>query len=452
VASETDRRSKFERALGIVTRVEAGEGVSALLLTLNVFVLMTAYSAIKPVREGLILAMPGGAEYSSYMGAVMAIALLGAVPAYAKFADSVPRNRLVVGVTLFFASHLILFWLLSAYPPMRSKLALVFYVWIGIFNMMIVAQFWAFANDLYAEEQGKRLFPLLGVGQTVGAAVGSGAAVLFIKLLGVYSMLLVAAALLGLCAFLTQAVHAREGRAAEAEPEQKKPTDEKPAKKGGAFALVFKSDYLRYIAAFAIIFTFVNSNGEYMVKKLVKAAAADAVAAGTLAADAVDQYSGEAFSRYYFFVNVATVTLQTFIVSRLIRRAGFQTAFFVLPIIALFDALGASILPVLAVLYVGKIAENATDYSLNNTLRGTLWLPTTSEMKYKAKQAIDTFFVRMGDVSAGILVWILADRLKLGVRYFALVNLVLCVIWLFLARRIGAGFERLSRKAPSETG
>ena len=33
---------------------------------------------------------------------------------------------------------------------------------------MVIAQFWAFANDLYTQEQGKRLFPLIGVGSQPG--------------------------------------------------------------------------------------------------------------------------------------------------------------------------------------------------------------------------------------------------------------------------------------------
>jgi ATP/ADP translocase len=33
----------------------------------------------------------------------------------------------------------------------------VFFVWVGIFSLMIVAQFRAFANDLYTKEEGERL-------------------------------------------------------------------------------------------------------------------------------------------------------------------------------------------------------------------------------------------------------------------------------------------------------
>lgn len=431
-------RSALERLLGAVTRVEPGEGVSALLMTLNVLTLMTAYSAIKPVREGLILAMRSGAEYKAYMGGAIAVALLFAVPAYARFADRLPRNRLVVGVTLFFAANLVLFWAGSTVEAVRARLGLVYYLWLGIFNMMVVAQFWAFANDLYRAEQGKRLFALLGVGQTLGAVLGAGLSVWLLARVGVFNMLLVGAGLLGVTATLTQVVHAREQRS-PAPPRAADPGDH-----GGAFELVLKSGYLRHVAAFALLFTFVNSNGEYVLGRLVKAAAEHAVQAGTLSPGAVKEWVGDAYSRFYLYTNVATVTIQALVVSRLVRVWGFERAFYVLPVIALFDALGAAALPVLAVVFVGKVAENATDYSLNNTLRNMLWLPTTREMKYKAKQAVDTFFVRMGDVSSALVVFVLASQLHLGVRAFALVNVGLVVVWLVLARKIVAGYARLS--------
>ena len=51
-----------------------------------------------------------------------------------------------------------------------------------------------------------------------------------------------------------------------------------------------------------------------------------------------------------------------------------------------------------------KIADNAIDYSLGNTTMQALWLPTSRETKYKAKQAVDSFCVRAGDVlQAGVV-------------------------------------------------
>lgn len=483
---EGDDRGPLELALSGFTEVRKGEGPTALLLTLNVFLLLTAYYFIKPVREALILAMKGGAEYKAYMGGAIAIALLFAVPAYARAASKFARNRLVVGVTLFFVSHLGLFYVLSNIAAARQYLGLLFYLWVGIFNMMVVAQFWAFANDVYDEEAGKRLFPLIGIGASTGAALGSGVAGVLIEPLGVYQMLLLAGALLGLCAFITQVVHVRETRRAEAAPapaestEPKKDAPPAPKEKSGAFGMVFKYRYLTLLAVFSLTFTFVNTNGEYMLGKLIAADAVETAKAEVTAADAAlwlqtaenvatakahytenaDDFGGQAFeavqtevaldvlrgkktgsligtafSNFFFYVNILGVLLQMFVVSRLVKYAGFKVSFFILPVIAFADALAMAIVPALAILKIGKTAENATDYSLNNTLRNMLWLPTTKDMKYKAKQAVDTFFVRMGDVSSALLV-ALGAALSWQIRAFAISNVVLVAVWLFVAAAI----------------
>src|SRR5687767_11703630 len=101
----------MSRALRPFADVRAGEAGTALLLTLNVFLLLSAYYFIKPVREALILVLESGAEYKAYMSGVIAVALLFAVPLYAKLVDRLPRLKLIVGVTLGFAAQLVLFFL-----------------------------------------------------------------------------------------------------------------------------------------------------------------------------------------------------------------------------------------------------------------------------------------------------------------------------------------------------
>ena len=128
----------------------------------------------------------------------------------------------------------------------------------------------------------------------------------------------------------------------------------------------------------------------------------------------------------------------------------FGRAFFVMPLIALLDGAAVAVVPALAVVFVGKIAENSTDYSLNNTLRQMLWLPTSREMKYKAKQAVDTFFVRMGDVASAAWVVVGASAFGLGVRGFALTNVLLVVVWLVLAVAIVREQRKLSGGTPPE--
>src|SRR5262249_24294136 len=76
-----------------------------------------------------------------------------------------------------------------------------------------------------------------------------------------------------------------------------------------------------------------------------------------------------------------------------------------------------------------KVGETSCDYSVQNTARQALFLPTTREVKYKAKAAIDTFFVSIGDFSSAILVFIGTQLVKWNVEQFALINFVLVVAW-----------------------
>jgi ATP:ADP antiporter, AAA family len=446
--------SLVERSLAVVTEVRAGEAAPALLLALNVCLVLTASLILKPVRDGLVLAMESGAEYKSYMGGVIALALVFAVPAYARYSDRVPKLKLVVSVTVFFALHLVLFFAAAHVPSLESRLGLVFYLWHGIFNMMIVAQFWSFANDLYTEEQGKRLFPLVGIGQTLGAFAGSLLSVALLHWFGTYPLMLVSAALLVASAGLAAFAHAKFSTSASAPGSAAR--DAGPVRPAGAargaFKLVLSDRYLLLITAFTVVFTLVNTNGEFMLGKLFKESASELVASGALAKADVKHHISEQYAQFYLWVNLLTLLLQSFVVSRVIRRLGVRGGLLVLPLIALGDALAVAVVPVLLVLRVGKIFENASDYSFNNTARNMLWLSTTPEAKYKAKQAVDSFFVRFGDVTSALFVAVMSGMLGLGVRAFALVNLLLIAGWLVLVLAISREQGRRESRAAKPAG
>ena len=205
-------RSPLDRFLRLFTDVRAGEGTTAVLLALNVFLILTAYYFIKPIREALILG-ESGAEVKSYASAVQAVLLLGAVPLYARLAGRLPRRKLINRVTVFFVACLVVFFLLGT---AGVPLGVPFFLWAGIFNLMVVAQFWAFANDVYTNDEGERLFPLVQFGASVGAVLGSVAVGRLIEPLGIYPPMLLAAAILLLSLAVTALVDRRERRRTEA--------------------------------------------------------------------------------------------------------------------------------------------------------------------------------------------------------------------------------------------
>jgi ATP:ADP antiporter, AAA family len=147
-------------------------------------------------------------------------------------------------------------------------------------------------------------------------------------------------------------------------------------------------------------------------------------------------------------VNLVGLTVQLFIVSRVLKYFGVRFALMILPVIALFGYAILAFVPILALVRVVKVAENATDYSIQNTVRNVLFLPTSRDQKYKAKQAIDSFFVRGGDVLSALLVFVGTTMLGLSANGFARINLVLAAVWIVLALAIGREYVRKSRALP----
>jgi AAA family ATP:ADP antiporter len=433
---ETDQTTPLDHLLSLVADVHPGEGATAVLMLVNIFLLLISYSVIKTVREPLIL-LGGGAEVRSYTAAGQAVVLMGFVPLYSWFASRVGRVKLLVGVTLFFIIDIELFAL--AVAAKTPYVGVVFFIWVGIFNISLVAQFWSFANDIYTKAAGARLFPIIMVGMTAGAPIGSFiAGHLFGMGLTPQAILQISAVLLlGTLLLYLLLNAAQTGRAAAVR--------ETPLAAGGGFGLVFRSSYLRLIAVLVILLNVVNTTGEYLIARLL-ASHANAMAAADPAFN-TQAYIGAFTGDYQFWVNVAAFLIQTFLTSRLVKHTGLRGALLALPLIALggYTIIAAGV--GFAVVRWVKTAENATDYSIMNTARQLLWLPTSREEKYKAKQAIDTFFVRGGDLLSAAAVYLGTQVFRWDVAGFALGNVVLTLVWLGIAGWILRHHRALAQQA-----
>ena len=162
------RARLLARVLRPFSKVRPDEAATVVLMTLTSFVLLSAYYLLKTVREPLVL-LHGGAEMKLYLRAAQAILMLGVVHVYGKLARRVGRATLLASVYLFFIANLSIFALLAR---AHVEIALPFFLWVGVFSYTSIAQFWALAADIYSDEQGKRLFPIIGGGSSVGAVAG----------------------------------------------------------------------------------------------------------------------------------------------------------------------------------------------------------------------------------------------------------------------------------------
>lgn len=434
------RSTWIDRALRPFARVHAGEGVIALLMFACVFLILCAYYVLKTAREGLILSGGmlglGGDELKIYATGVMAMSFVFIVPAYGALANRVRRIRLInVSYSIVLGCLVAFFALGQAGVP----IGLVFYIWLGLVNMFLVAQFWSYANDLYSEEQGRRLFAIIALGGAAGAILGPR----LTRLAETYTLLLFAALLLAVCLALFNLIE----RAALARGPSTSSTAAAPISGPGGFELVLRERYLLLIAAMSLVANLVNSTGEYVLSNLVAEHAAQQTAVTEERRELIKAFYGD----FFFWVNLVGFLVQAFLVSRVIARLGIRAALFVLPVVALGTYGAIASIGGLALVRVVKIAENATDYSLQNTVRQSLFLPTARAVKYKAKAAIDTFFVRFGDTISAVLIGVGIHQLDFGAREIAVVNLVLITVWFAVALGIARRHRTLVPAADEPT-
>ena len=427
-----------DRLLSLFTEVHSGEGIGALLLAANVFLLLEAYYILKTVREALVLS-EGGAEAKAYSSAAQAALLLLIIPAYGRLASKVNRDRLINLVTIFFVSHLVVFYILGR---AGVPLGVPFFLWVGIFNLLVIAQFWALANDLYNKDQGTRLLPVVGIGSSLGAWLGSVNARQLFPLFGTYGLMLVAGGLL----LASLGVNRLVNHFPSAFCKVGHPAGEKPLGREGALRLILNSRYLFWIAMLMVVVNVVNTTGEFILSKLVVENADRLIASGAASIENKAEIIGTFYGSFFGWVNLVGMLVQLFLVSRIFKYIGVRGALFFLPVIAFASYGLVTLLPLLGLVRIAKVMENSTDYSIQNTARQALFLPTSREAKYKAKAAIDSFFWRAGDVLAATLVFI-GVQFGFGVQHYAAVNMACALIWIVIVMVIVREHKKLSAAA-----
>jgi len=432
----------LERLAGAT--VGAGEWRPVARFVAGLFLLLTAYYILKVVREPLILAS-GSAVSRSYARAAQAALLVALVPVYSALANRIAPTVLVQYVFLFFVSSLLAFIGLGR---AGVPIGFAFFVWLGIFSTMSIAQFWSLANDLLTETEGERLFPLIAIGGTLGAIAGAQIASQGIGALGPFGLMLVAALLVtgsmactasGSRAWQLGGPGSGTGIVAADDLAGGRVVHDPHS----GFTLLLRDRYLLLIACAVLLVNVVNTTGDYMLAELVSRAA-DAASAGAADAEAARRtWIGVFYGNFQTAISALTAFAQMLLVARLFHWAGLERALFVLPAVVLFGYGAVVLLPLLGLLAAVKVLENSTEYSLQNTLQQALFLPTSRDAKYKAKAAIDTFVVRAGDVGSAALVW-LGTQVALGVQGFAMVNVCIGLLWLVLIAQLARRHRELS--------
>ena len=431
------RLTPLDRFLNRFTRLRPGEGRSVVAFFTYALLMMVSYYILKTIREPLLLT-DSSAEMKSYAYAVTALILLFVVPLYGLAFRHTGKQQLTRYVGVFFLINLAAFYLLGR---AGVEIGFAYYVWVGIFNVLITAQFWAFAADSYNVKSGKRLFPLIMVGATLGGLLAPWMSGALFPSLGPWLLLLVAMGLLAATIPCVGWSRARIPPGSRTAPSKR--DDLKDGGALGGITLVLTDRYMFLLALLIVLLNWVNTTGEYILAELVIRYADSAVAAGSALAksDLIAAFYGN----FFFVVNLLTLVFQVFLVARVIRWMGVRGGILVLPLIAILGYGLVAFIPIFSLFRLVKIIENATDYSLMNTARHALYLPLTAAQKYEGKTTIEAFFWRFGDLGQAGMIYVGLHWFQFGISQFALLNVVLSLIWLAVAWQVGKGYQGKQR-------
>jgi len=402
------------------------------------FSLLAGYYVLRPLRDEMDVA--GGVRNLQWLFTATFFVMLAAVPVFGAVVARLPRRRFVPLVYQFFVVNIVIFWVLLTFDVGRIHVARVFFVWISVFNLFAVSVFWSFMADLFASEQGKRLFGFIAAGGSAGALVGPAVTVGLAVPLGPVNLLIVAALLLELavlCAHRLEStsLQLRE-ETTEGQVRAAPGVQPESAGLGGGWlagiAMVLRSPYLAGIALWVALLSLAGTFLYFQQANIVAAASDDPAVRTRI------------FATIDLAIGILTLIVQCLATGRLISRFGVGTAAAVLPLVFGLGFITLALAPALLVVIAFQAIQRAANFALSNPAREVLFTVLEREEKYKAKNVIDIVVFRGADAVSG---WLFAALRGAGLD-LALISLATVPVaagWLALAVALGRAHERRAR-------
>jgi AAA family ATP:ADP antiporter len=409
-----------------IVPVRAGETVPMLLATGYGFCILFAFYLLRPVRDEIGAADRGNLQL---LWSAAFVVMLLAVPLYSLAVARLRRGVFIPLANRFFALNLVAFYAALVVLPesARTWIDRIFYVWLSVFALLVVAVFWGLVVDVFRDGQGKRLFGFITVGSSLGGIAGSATTALLAAHVPVFLLLLLAVVPLEAACWLARAVARRADDACA--PLNREPAAPIGGSVWSGIAPVFRSPQLRKIAFWIMLMTFASTILYFVQSYLVGEAITDRALRRAFLA------------RIDLAVNAVTIITQTLLAARIVHRLGVAATLSLFPAVAAagFAALGS--VPAaqsLTVLLVVRVLYDSSRHALAKPAREVLFTHVDREQRYKSKAFIDAAVYRGGDLLSG---WIYAALAALGmsVGAIALAAAPVAVFWALLGRKLSWG-------------
>lgn len=416
----------------------------ALLVScLYFFLVLCTYYIFRPIRNEMTIA--NGVENIQWLFMLGMLVMFAIMPVFGWITGRYRTRQFMAYCTLFFASNLLIFFVLFNVDERPLWVSRTFFVWVNVFNMFIVSLFWSFMNDVYSREQSKRLFAFIAAGGTAGAISGPIITRLLVETTGLSYLLLISALTLSCSVLCINWLLKWENQDFEAEssgesqPVHVHKVSDK-AIKGSVFdglLLVTKSPYLIGICLFILLYSI-----SIVFVTVQQAEAIEANYTSPIERTAL-------FANIDIAVSITALILQLFVTSRLIRWFGYRMTLALIPIGVTIGFTVVAAVPILPMMIGLEIFRRSGDYAIMKPTREMLFSVVSRKEKYRAKNFIDTAILRTGDAASSWL-YIGAKALGAAGSTIPIIGVILGTLWSTTALWLGSQYLKKSKMSQAQ--
>ena len=415
--------SKF---INLSTRIKPNEIRATLLSFSFVFLLMTAYFILRPVRDAMSSDWTdtelSWLWTSTFFFSFIAVSLYGEIISRIKF------NYVVPGVYVFFSISFFAFNFLSLIlidPDIINK---IFYVWLSVFSLFHVSVFWSFISNIFSKEQAPRLFGFIASGASIGAILGPSVPILFANQVGTMNLLVIAGIILlipvPLISWLEK-IQFSELKNHKVNLDETKNTIKKDFLSG--FSSLIKNPYLISISLFILFYVVMNTFIYFELRKLLIDFDRDA--------------RTQIWASIDLIVNVLAIVTAIFLTGRITTRFGMPTTLALIPVLMVLGWLVVAISPILLFLIGLQIIRRAGNYAITKPGREMLFTLVDNEARYKVKPVIDIVVYRGGDMLTAWFYTFLTATLGLGLSGVSIIAAAVASLWALTGLYLGKRYK-----------
>ena len=408
-------------------RIQAAELPLVFLMTLYFFLAMACASVVRALQNALYLGNVGFDWRLPVLYLLLAGVSIGVVLAYRALASRFSR----VWVSILTLILLILSLLLFTAPIASGQkwIYSVFYVWGGVFSLLVPTQGWLLSYEFYTTREAKRLFAILGTGGIFGGAFGGfyAASLSFrISTLGIIIHVVIGLCLMQLVLIAIQRLRARSVRAQDDIRTGVGGKDPEKEAEQTSVSELFRSSYVLTLAALVLVVGATTTIIDLQFKGLLER-----------------RYSGSPEDITWLFGVVlglmfsVSAAIQLLATSRVIRRFGVGVTLLFLPLVLLAGVIPAVMAAGFWVRIFPKMIDGSLRSSLHRVSVELLYIPIQGRQTITAKGFIDLVVTRLGDATGAFVLLGAFFSLGFTVESMSWLILVGAIGWLLLTLRLG---------------